>query len=478
MLFNSLAFVAFFTAVYGGYMLLRRNYVLQNRFLLVASYIFYGFWDWRFLGLLAGVTLVNYYAGRAISRTDDPRTRNGWLAFALVASLGTLAFFKYVNFFADSAASLLRSIGFAADPITLHLILPVGISFFTFQTLTYPLDLHRRRLQTTAPLWDFALFASFFPQIMAGPIERAANMLPQFAKPRIIDVSRINAGLYLLLWGYFKKVVIADNAALIANRVFDSYQQFQGLDIVIGILAFAVQLYGDFSGYSDIARGLAKMMGFELMVNFKLPYLAVNPGDFWRRWHISLTSWFRDYLWWNLVKKIPVSGRIWNQLRWNLSLVFVFLVSGLWHGAAWNYVLWGGFHGLLLVVYGLYDRYRGERRPDISFARLRVFGSMAATFAMVMIGWVLFRSTSMEQIAGMIGRLGLSVSDQTVTMAGQLLFFAWPLAAVELWQHFRRDLLVVLRLPAWARAPLYAALMIGMLIYGVRTAAEFLYFQF
>ncbi len=478
MLFNSLIFLGFFAAIYGGYLLLRRHHLVQNRLLLAASYFFYGFWDWRFLGLLAGVTIVNYYAGQAISRSDNPRTRNAWLAVALIVSLSALGVFKYFNFFADSAVVLLQLVGFAADPVTLRIILPVGISFFTFQSLTYPLDLHRKRMQTTAPFWDFALFASFFPQIMAGPIERAANMLPQFAKPRTIDLPRINAGLYLILWGYFKKVVIADNAALIANRVFDNYQQYQGLDLVIGVLAFAVQLYSDFSGYSDIARGLAKLMGFDLMINFKLPYLAVNPGDFWRRWHISLTSWFRDYLWWNLIKKIPVSGGLWNQVRWNFSLVLVFLVSGLWHGAAWNYVLWGGFHGLLLVVYGLYDRLRGERNPDASFARVRTIAAMTGTFLMVMIGWVLFRAGSMEQIAGMLGGLGWSVSDQTPTLAGQLLFFAWPLVVVELFQHFRRDLLVVLRWPDWVKAPLYAALLIGILIYGVRTATEFLYFQF
>jgi alginate O-acetyltransferase complex protein AlgI len=476
--FNSLIFLAFFIAIYGCYLLLQRHHILQNRFLLCGSYFFYGFWDWRFLGFLAGVTIVNYYAGQAISRSENPRTRNRWLVLALIVSLGALGFFKYFNFFADSTAALLRLIGFAADPITLRIILPVGISFLTFQSLTYPLDLHRKRLQATAPFWDFALFASFFPQIMAGPIERAANMLPQFAKSRKIDCTRINAGLYLILWGYFKKVVVADNAAVIANRIFDNYQQYQGLDVVVGILAFAVQLYGDFSGYSDIARGLAKLMGFDLMINFKLPYLAVNPGDFWRRWHISLTSWFRDYLWWNLVKKIPVSGGFWNQLRWNFSLILVFLISGLWHGAAWNYILWGGFHGLLLVVYGLYDRYRGERNLDVPFVRARIAASTTATFMMVMIGWVLFRSTSMEQIVGMLSSIGFSISDQTAAMAGQLLFFALPLVAVELWQHFRRDLLVVLRTPNWARAPLYAALVIGILVYGVRTAAEFLYFQF
>ena len=478
MLFNSLIFLAFFIAVYGGYLLLQRRHVLQNRFLLIASYFFYGFWDWRFLGLLAGVTVANYYAGLAISRSGNPRARNTWLVLALIVSLGALGFFKYFNFFADSTAALLRMIGFAADPVTLRIILPVGISFFTFQSLTYPLDLHRKRFQATAPFWDFALFASFFPQILAGPIERAANMLPQFARPRTVDFTRINTGLYLILWGYFKKVVVADNVALIANRIFDNYQQYQGLDVIVGILAFAVQLYSDFSGYSDIARGLAKLMGFDLMVNFKLPYLSVNPGDFWRRWHISLTSWFRDYLWWNLIKKIPVSGGLWNQLRWNLSLVLVFLVSGLWHGAAWNYILWGGFHGLLLVVYGLYDRYRGERNPDIPFARARAVAAWAGTFVMVMIGWVLFRSTSMEQIVGMLSGLGPSISDHTATMAGQLLFFASPLIIVELWQHFRRDLLVVLRPPSWLRAPIYAALLIGILVYGVRTATEFLYFQF
>jgi alginate O-acetyltransferase complex protein AlgI len=303
-------------------------------------------------------------------------------------------------------------------------------------------------------------------------------MLPQFGRRRTITAEKINAALYLILWGYFKKIVIADNAALIANRIFDNYTQYQGFDLLVGVLAFAVQLYCDFSGYSDIARGLAKLLGFELVINFKLPYLATNPGEFWRRWHISLTSWFRDYLWWNMVKKIPMAGRLGPQLRWNAALVAVFLISGLWHGAAWNYVLWGGFHGVLLVIYGLYDRHRSRLGQETRKVWWRRGTAIVATFCCVLVGWVFFRAGSLDQIAGMLRGLCLWSSPSALDMAAKLLFISLPLIIIELWQHFRRDMLAVLHWPVMVRAPLYALLLIWIFVFGLRTATEFLYFQF
>ena len=478
MLFNSLLFIGFFVLVYAVYLRLNRWYKAQNVLLLIAGYVFYGWWDWRFLALIAAVTIVNFRAGNAISRTDDLRKRQIHLISALVLSLSGLGFFKYFNFFADSAIAMLNLVGIKLDSVTLNIILPIGISFYTFQALTYPLDLYFGRLRQPSGLLEFATFTSFFPQLLAGPIERATNMLPQFGRRRTITADNINVALYLILWGYFKKIVIADNAALIANRIFDNYTQYRGLDLLVGVLAFAIQIYCDFSGYSDIARGLAKLMGFELMVNFKLPYLATNLADFWRRWHISLTSWFRDYLWWNMVKKIPMTGTVGAQVRWNAALVAVFLISGLWHGAAYNYILWGGFHGVLLVIYGLYNGRRIRAGQGTSKVWWRRGTAMAVTFCCVSAGWVFFRAGSLGQIAGMLKGICLWSSPSALDSAAKLLFFSIPLIIMELWQHFRRNMLAPLQWPALARAFIYSLLLIWIFVFRPHAPTEFLYFQF
>jgi alginate O-acetyltransferase complex protein AlgI len=312
LLFNSFAFFLFFVVVYVLHLLLaklfaRKRVKLQNLLLLVASYIFYGSWDWRFLSLIAISTLSDFVIGKSLGRVSDltpagRSRRKMLLACSVVVNLTILGFFKYFGFFAASAIDLLKFTGMRVNPLTLNVILPVGISFYTFQTMSYTIDIYRKRLQPTHSLLDFAVFVAFFPQLVAGPIERAANLLPQFARPRYIRVEQVNAGLFLILWGFYKKVVIADNVALIADQIFDHYTEYAGLDILLGVLAFSIQIYGDFSGYSDIARGLSRLMGFELLVNFRLPTFAVNPSDFWSRWHISLSSWLRDYLY------IPLGG--------------------------------------------------------------------------------------------------------------------------------------------------------------------------
>ncbi|NEO92828.1 MAG: MBOAT family protein, partial [Moorea sp. SIO3G5] len=296
MLFNSFIFVLFFIIVYTLYLFLNRNYKAQNILLLIASYVFYGWWDWRFLSLLALSTVVDFTVGKQLQDIKEDRKRKLLLCISLVFNLSLLGFFKYFNFFAESFSSLLQIVGLQVDWVTLTILLPVGISFYTFQTMSYTIDIYRGKLKPISNFLDFALFVSFFPQLVAGPIERATTLIPQIILPRNLNIEQINAGILLIVWGYFKKVVIADNMATIANPIFNNYTQYQGLDVLIGILAFTVQIYGDFSGYSDIARGISKLMGFELMVNFKLPYFALNPSDFWLRWHISLSTWLRDYL--------------------------------------------------------------------------------------------------------------------------------------------------------------------------------------
>ncbi|MGH7571182.1 MAG: MBOAT family O-acyltransferase [Gemmatimonadota bacterium] len=473
MLFNSFVFVGFFAAVYSAYILLQGRLRLQNRLLLVASYVFYGYWDWRFLSLLLVSTLLDYWVGHRLFATNDPRRRKHLLGVSLVGNLGLLGFFKYFNFFTDSFADLLRAFGMAPDLFTLNIVLPVGISFYTFQTISYSFDIYRRKLRPAGNFLDFALFVSFFPQLVAGPIERAANLLPQVERPRRITADQVNAGIFLLLWGYFQKVVIADNAALLANEIFNDYTSFSGLDLWIGTLAFAIQIYGDFSGYSDIARGLCKLMGFELMVNFKLPYFALNPSDFWSRWHVSLSTWLRDYLY------IPLGGNRLGRVRTYANLMMTMLLGGLWHGAAWTFVLWGGFHGLILVLYRRFDRDPEHADPwGGRYAYSRVIAKMALMFVLTMIGWMIFRSETLGQLGYFLARGGPMPSASSLYLGHRLLFFAAPLVAMNLFQYVRIDLLAPTKLPLPVRVPVYAFMLVWIFIFGVRESIEFVYFQF
>ena len=477
MLFNSLVFVGFFLAVYGLYLLVARRLRLQNALLFAASYVFYGYWDWRFLSLIAISTLTDFIIGRALGRQGDGpeafRRRKLLLATSMVVNLSLLGFFKYFGFFADSFVKVMHAFGFQADAITLNIILPVGISFYTFQTMSYTIDVYRRRLEPTHNLLDFAVFVAFFPQLVAGPIERARNLLPQVMKPRRITVAQINAGLYLVLWGYFKKVVIADNVGKIADTVFAAHGEYAGLDVIVAVLAFSVQIYGDFSGYSDIARGIARLMGFELMVNFRLPYFALSPSDFWRRWHISLSSWLRDYLY------IPLGGNRGGALRTQCNLLVTMLLGGLWHGAAWPFVIWGAFHGVILILYRIFDRRPCDEDPwNGRHPVALVVAKMLLMSCLTLVGWLIFRSTSVAQIGQMLGSLSLATSPSTSGFLATLVFFTAPLVIVQVWQYVTRDLLVLTKLPVSARVPIYAFLFVWILIFGVRESLEFIYFQF
>ena len=399
MLFNSQTFFIFFAIVYLLYLLFRRDRKVQNIVLLVGSYVFYGSWNWRFLFLIALSTLVDFSVGHLLGNTPDHQhtRRKRLLTISVIVNLSILGFFKYFNFFIDSFINLLDLFGMQANSITLQIILPVGISFYTFQTMSYTIDIYRQRLKPTKSLLDFAVFVSFFPQLVAGPIERASNLLPQFAKPRHISTEQISTGLYLILWGFFKKMVVGDHAGLIADQIFNNYTNYDGVDLLIGVVAFSIQIYGDFSGYSDIARGISRLMGFELMVNFRLPYFALNPTDFWQRWHISLSSWLRDYLY------IPLGGNKHGSFNTYRNLFLTMLLGGLWHGAAWNFVIWGAFHGTILILYRLFERkpmYRDPWNGDNSY--VIVVAKMFLMFTLTLVGWLIFRSHSVEQIVYMI----------------------------------------------------------------------------
>ncbi len=464
-LFNSTRFLVFFVLVYGLYLLGRRHHRFQNRMLLVASYVFYGAWDWRFLGLLLLSTAVDYGVGLRLGSTAAPRQRKALLAFSLAVNLGILAIFKYFGFFVGSLVPLLRAVGLPASDVTLHIVLPVGISFYTFQTLSYTFDIYRGTLAPTRDPLDFALFVAFFPQLVAGPIERAASLLPRITAPRRIDAGQVNAGVFLLLWGYFKKVAIADNVGVVANQVFNHYGAHAGGEVLLGVLAFTIQIYCDFSGYSDIARGLAKLMGFDLMVNFRLPYAATDPSDFWARWHVSLSSWLRDYLY------VPLGGNRKGGRRTSANLLTTMVLGGLWHGAAWNFVIWGGYHGLLLIGYRVW----GRRAPSGTLSRA---GRRLLMFGFTLVGWVIFRAASVHQIVHMLGSIGLGLSERGLGYARIVGAAAVPLVLMQVYQERNGDLLAPTRLPAAVRVPLYGAILAGTLAFAATKPMQFIYFQF
>lgn len=334
MLFNSFTFLVFLPIVFAIYWLIGKKHLkLQNLFLLLASYVFYGWWDYRFLSLLFFSTIVDYWVGLQLLKAEAPKARKFWLGVSLTVNLGMLSFFKYYNFFVDSFVDLLNSIGYQANPFTLKIILPVGISFYTFQTLSYVIDVYRRKLEPTKDFIAFATFITFFPQLVAGPIERATHLLPQILKPRVFNYQRAITGARLILWGMFKKIAIADALAPSVNEIFGNHQGYDSWTLLLGAFYFSLQIYCDFSGYSDIAIGLSRWFGIDLMTNFRFPYFSRSIGEFWRRWHISLSTWFRDYVY------IPLGGSHVGKSKSLRNVLIVFLVSGFWHGANWTFIV-------------------------------------------------------------------------------------------------------------------------------------------
>ncbi|MCP4593144.1 MAG: MBOAT family protein [bacterium] len=501
MLFSSFAFAVFGVVFYTLYLLAGRRLIVQNLVLLAGSYYFYGCWDWRFLGLIVLSTLIDFVCAWKLDRRRDstshcageptaasyaysPRGRRGLLLVSVVSNLGILGVFKYFDFFATSCAQLLSTLGLPLEPRLLDVVLPVGISFYTFQTMSYTIDVYRGRIRAHRSLLDVAVFVAFFPQLVAGPILRARDFLPQVARPRRLELSQVYAGGYLILWGLFKKMVIADNLArLVVDPVFDAEAGgLFGGRVLVALYAFAVQIYCDFSGYSDIARGCAKMLGFDICLNFNLPYFARNPADFWRRWHMSLSSWLRDYVY------IPLGGNRRGRRRTYVNLMLTMLLGGLWHGAAWTFVLWGLYQGLLLAVHRMIvpwvDRYTGD-----SSARTRRLGralAIAWFFQLTCLGWLIFRADSVGQIAAMADALFSPWAWWIIcganSLAGtgllMLLVLSLPLIVVQLAQFRWNDLEIVLCLPAPIRGLVYSALFYGLMLYGVENEQPFIYFQF
>ncbi len=475
MLFNSFIFVIFFILVLILYFSFSRKYRIQNYILLVASYVFYGYWDYRFLFLIFVSSIVDYFVGLKVFSETNQKKRKFFLLVSMCVNLGFLGFFKYFNFFADSLVDFLMLFGMKPDMPTLNIILPVGISFYTFQTMSYTIDIYRKKLEPIKDFPDFLLFVSFFPQLVAGPIERAVNLLPQIIQPRKITIDQVKAGLFLVVWGYYKKVVIADNVAAISDQIFNGYTNYHGLDLLIGVLAFTFQIYCDFSGYSDIARGISKLLGFELMVNFRLPYFALNPSDFWLRWHISLSSWLRDYLY------IALGGNRKGSIMTYRNLSLTMLLGGLWHGASWNFVLWGAFHGLILVIYRLFDRNPEHEDPwGGQYSKIRILSKMALMFVLTMIGWVLFRAHTIDQIIYFFTQISVFTEDiyQTRSLLGNLLFFIIPLVIIQIVQYRSRNLLILTTYKPVIQGLIYGYMLIWIVVFNVRESVEFIYFQF
>ena len=488
MLFNSFEFLLFLPIVFLLYwFVFNRSLKRQNAFVVVASYVFYGWWDWRFLLLIAFTSLCSWASGLLIEKyADVPKSRNifrdsrFYLWANILLNLGILGFFKYFNFFVQSFVDAFAAFGITLHATTLHIILPVGISFYTFQALSYSIDVYRKQLPPTRDAVAFLAYVSFFPQLVAGPIERATNLLPQFQRPRTFDYAQAVDGCRQMLWGFFKKIVIADNCAVYVNQVFDTYQDQSGSTLLLAAIFFTFQIYGDFSGYSDIAIGCAKLFGIQLMRNFNVPYFSRDIAEFWRRWHISLTTWFRDYIY------IPLGGSRTTKAKIIRNTFIIFLVSGLWHGANWTFVVWGAYHAVLfmpLILIGKNRRFTDTVAANRILPTWREAGQMLLTFVLVVIGWIIFRAESITQAWEYLGGMW-----QWGTLKASYRFFTqsdvattgWLIVLMLVVEWVQRNKLHAMQLPVTYRIInwlLYIALITIILFYGGQ-AETFIYFQF
>ncbi len=462
MSFASLSYLVFLPIVWGVYWLLQRRHGLQNLFLLVASYVFYGWLDWRIVPLFFCISLIAYGAAIGIERERDTAKRKGFLGCAVFLILANLAIFKYFNFFAESIGWFLNAIGLHCDVPTLHLVLPIGISFYTFQALGYVIDVYYQRQKPTHDVIAFLTFISFFPQLVAGPIERAKDLLPQIERRRTVNYQTLVGGSRLILWGFFKKVVIADNCALAVNEAWEAYARLSGPTLVVAAVLFSFQIYCDFSGYSDIAIGTARLFGIRLSQNFAYPYYSTGVADFWRRWNMTLMSWFRDYIY------IPLGGNRcgkWKRLR---NTWTVFLISGLWHGANWTFVLWGAYNALLLIPHTLF-RQAKLKLPIPNWMKI------AGTFMLITFGWILFRAPSLSDAWSFTSRLlvpgTLSKGKVALAYCAGFVILEWLVK-----NHTREPLSKVWSFKPCRLVAYYLLLMAIVLLRGEEQM--FIYFQF
>jgi D-alanyl-lipoteichoic acid acyltransferase DltB (MBOAT superfamily) len=478
MIFNSYAYLLFLPIVFVLYWILfKKSYQLQNQLVLLASYFFYGWWSWRFLCLLLLCTALDFAYGFGVA-SKNKRKAKLFLWLGLLNNLGILIVFKYYNFFILETQSALAQLGCYFQPILLKVALPIGISFYTFHGLSYIIDIYRRKQKPVKNVVDYALFVSFFPLLVAGPIERAHHLLPQIQKSRFFNYKQAVEGCKLILWGLFKKVVIADSLAIMVNDIFVNYTDYNGLVLIIGALAFSFQIYGDFSGYSDIAMGSAKLLGFELLSNFNYPYFSRNLAEFWRRWHISLTTWFRDYLY------IPLGGSQAGKLKTIRNILLIFLVSGFWHGANWNFLAWGVIHA---CGYGTIIFFNLHRKPlnevvaqGHRFANIKELSQMTLTFVFVSFAWIFFRMSNVEAALSYLKRIQETLliqpfSTNTIKVTIRTAVLIIPFISLE-W-FMRNSERSILDFKSPFRFVLYFLIFVlTMLHFGKQTT--FLYFQF
>jgi len=482
MLFNSIDFAIFIPIVFGLYwFVFSKSLKLQNLLIVVASYVFYGWWDWRFLTLILFSTLVDFTVGIKLSKENGKSKRHLLLLTSVLVNLGFLGVFKYYNFFLENFTNAFTVLGFNFDGHSLNIILPVGISFYTFQTLSYTIDVYRKKLNPTKDIIAFTAFVSFFPQLVAGPIERATNLLPQFYKEREFEYSKAVDGMRQILWGLFKKVVIADNCAVFVNFIFDNSSELSGSSLALGAILFSFQIYCDFSGYSDIAIGTSRLFGFNLKQNFAFPYFSRDIAEFWRRWHISLSTWFRDYLY------IPLGGSRGGALNKVRNTLIIFVISGFWHGANWKFIIWGALN----AIYFLPLLLTNKNRVNLEIvAKNRVLPSiseclkMSATFSLVAFAWIFFRAENFSHATSYIEAM-FSISlfsipeilTPKITMVYTLLLI--PILLVTEWlQRGELHGLSIERLRRPERWMIYTSVLIMIVTFGKFGESEFIYFQF
>lgn len=483
MLFNSLEFAVFLPIVFVLYWWLRRySLAWQNLLIVVSSYIFYGYWDWRFLALIFSSSLVDFMVGRALAKEQRIAKRRALVWVSILVNVGALATFKYFDFFVDNFVQAFSFFGYSLQANSLNIILPVGISFYTFQTLSYSLDVYRGKLTPTRDLTAFLAFVSFFPQLVAGPIERAENLLPQFFKKRQFSYVNAVLGIRQILWGLFKKIVIADNCAEFANLIFNNPESYAGSVLALGALFFAFQIYGDFSGYTDIAIGISRLFGFTLRQNFAYPYFSRNIAEFWRRWHISLSTWFRDYLY------VPLGGSRGSRGRTIRNVFIIFLVSGFWHGANWTFIIWGALHAMLflpVLLIGKNRTYLENVADNRQWPSFKEFALMVWTFVQVVLAWIFFRAESVTDALVFFQQMlspslfalpiftGMTKALLVLLVIGGFLVVEW-VGRKDSFALARMEL----RLGAWGRWSVYYTLALLILFLGNFKSNPFIYFQF
>lgn len=486
MLFNSIDFAIFLPSVFLIYWFLaNRNLKVQNLLIVTASYFFYGWWDWRFLSLIIISTCVDFLVGLGLAADQSRKTRRMLLWTSIIVNIGFLGFFKYYNFFLENFISAYSFFGKNISSNSLNIILPVGISFYTFQTLSYTIDVYRRKINPTRNFIAFCAFVSFFPQLVAGPIERATNLLPQFYNKRVFDYAKATDGMRQILWGLMKKILIADNCAEYVDIIFNNYSNYSGSTLVIGAVLFAIQIYCDFSGYSDIAIGASRLLGFDLKINFAFPYFSRDIAEFWRRWHISLSSWFRDYVY------IPLGGSrgtLYSKIR---NIFIIFTVSGLWHGANWTFVFWGALNALYFLPLLLWQKNRAHLNVVATgklMPSLREFVSICLTFSLTVFAWIFFRSESISDAFSYLNKmfsLSIFVKPSIYPARAQLplnmmLFLISVLFFIEWLQREKQHALQIekMKLPRLVRWTVYSFIIFMIGMYMPTSETPFIYFQF